>query len=148
MATYAIGDLQGCWLTLEALLAKIRFQRGRDKLWFVGDLVNRGAGSLACLRFVRSLAGDAIVVLGNHDLHLLAVAEKIARPHRLDTLDEILIAPDRAELLHWLRQQKLLHVQGRYALVHAGLMPQWSWRQAEKLAREIEAKLRGPRYRD
>ncbi len=148
MATYAIGDVQGCWLTLEALLEKIRFQRGRDKLWFVGDLVNRGTGSLQCLRFVRALANDAVVVLGNHDLHLLAVAEKIAKPHRLDTLDEILQAPDRAALLHWLRQQKLLHVEGRYAMVHAGLMPQWSWRLAEQLARGIETKLRGPRYRD
>ncbi len=147
MATYVIGDVQGCWLTLEALLAKIRFQRGRDKLWFVGDLVNRGDGSLPCLRFVKSLGDRAVVVLGNHDLHLLAVAENIATPHRLDSLDEVLNAPDRADLLFWLRQQKLLHVDHDYAMVHAGLMPQWSWQQAQALAREIERLLCGPEYR-
>ena len=148
MATYAIGDVQGCWLTLEALLRKLRFRRGHDKLWFVGDLVNRGTGSLSCLRFVKSLGRDAVVVLGNHDLHLLAVAEGIATPHRLDTLQDVLNAPDCAELLSWLRHQKLLHVEQNYAMVHAGLMPQWSWQQAQALARDIERSLRGPRYRE
>ncbi|MEI6738126.1 MAG: symmetrical bis(5'-nucleosyl)-tetraphosphatase [Pseudomonadota bacterium] len=148
MATYAIGDLQGCWRTLQALLVKIRFRRGQDTLWFVGDLVNRGEGSLECLRFVQSLGKEAVVVLGNHDLHLLAVAEKITKPHRLDTLDAILEAPDGHALLQWLRQQKLLHVDDQYAMVHAGLMPQWSWRHAQRLAGEIENKLRGRDYRD
>ncbi len=148
MATYAIGDVQGCWLTLAALLSKLRFRRGHDKLWFVGDLVNRGSDSLSCLRFVKSLGRDAVVVLGNHDLHLLAVAEGIATPHRLDTLQDVLNAPDRADLLSWLRHQKLLHVDQNYAMVHAGLMPQWSWQQAQALARDIEQSLRGPRYRD
>ncbi len=148
MACYAIGDLQGCWLTLEALLAKVGFIRGRDTLWFVGDLVNRGDGSLECLRFVHSLGDQAVVVLGNHDLHLLAVAEGIAKPHRLDTLAPILAATDRDQLLTWLRRQKLLHVEPAYAMVHAGLMVQWSWQQARSLARELEKQLRGPRYRD
>lgn len=148
MACYAIGDLQGCWLTLEALLARLDFKRGRDTLWFVGDLVNRGDGSLQCLRFVHSLGDNAVVVLGNHDLHLLAVAERIANPHRLDTLNPILNAPDCDQLLTWLRNQKLLHVEPAYAMVHAGLMPQWSWHQAQSLAREIETILRSPRYRD
>ncbi len=148
MATIAIGDVQGCWLTLEALLSKLRFRRGHDKLWFVGDLVNRGSGSLPCLRFVKSLGDDAVVVLGNHDLHLLAVAEGIAKSHRLDTLNDVLNAPDRADLLLWLRRQKLLHVDQNYAMVHAGLMPQWSWRTAQKLAGEIEQSLRGPRFRE
>jgi bis(5'-nucleosyl)-tetraphosphatase (symmetrical) len=148
MATYAIGDLQGCWLTLDALLHHVNYRPKQDALWFVGDIVNRGQGSLECLRFIASPQVNAVVVLGNHDLHLLAVAEGIAKPHRLDTLAAILDAPDCAHLLYWLRQQKLLHTEGAYALVHAGLMPQWTWRQAATLAREIERELRGDNYRD
>lgn len=147
MATYAIGDLQGCWATLEALLSHIQFRPRRDTLWFVGDIVNRGAGSLECLRFVHALGDKAIVTLGNHDLHLLAVAEGIAKPHRLDTLGDILQAPDCAVLLHWLRQQKLLHIDGKFAMVHAGLMPQWSWSLAASLAKEVEANLQSKHYR-
>ncbi len=147
MHTYVIGDLQGCFTTLEALLAKINFRRQRDRLWFVGDLVNRGSGSLECLRFVRDLGHGARTVLGNHDLHLLAVAEGIAKLRSLDTLDALLKAPDREALLHWLRHRPLLHVDGRFAMVHAGLMPQWSWQQAHKLAREVETALRGSHYR-
>ena len=147
MSIYAIGDLQGCYLTLQALLKKINFNVHSDRLWFVGDLVNRGAGSLECLRFVRGLGTRATVVLGNHDLHLLAVAESVARTKSLDTLDEILAAPDRDELLAWLRAQKLLHIEGDYAMVHAGLLPQWTWPQAISLAGEVESALQGVNYR-
>ncbi len=147
MSTYAIGDLQGCFLTLQALLTKIKFDANTDRLWFVGDLVNRGAGSLECLRFVKSLGDRAVVVLGNHDLHLLGVAEGVAKTKALDTLDKILAAPDRDALLEWLRTQKLLHVEGKFAMVHAGLLPQWSWSQSLALASEAEAMLRGKHYR-
>ncbi len=147
MSTYAIGDLQGCFLTLQALLAKIKFDANSDRLWFVGDLVNRGAGSLECLRFVKSLADRAIVVLGNHDLHLLAIAEGVAKTKALDTLDKILAAPDCDALLDWLRKQKLLHVEGKFAMVHAGLLPQWNWPQSLARAGEVEAMLRGKHYR-
>jgi bis(5'-nucleosyl)-tetraphosphatase (symmetrical) len=148
MSTYVIGDLQGCFDTLEALLDRIRFRRDRDTLWFVGDLVNRGAGSLACLRFVSSLPKRTVVTLGNHDLHLLAVSEGAAKTKSLDTLDDILDAPDREPLLDWLRHQSLLHVESEFAMVHAGLHPAWSWRTAQTLAREVERALRGPRYRE
>lgn len=147
MATYAIGDLQGCFCTLELLLEKIRFDRSHDRLWFVGDIVNRGRSSLECLRFVRDLADRAVVVLGNHDLHLLAVSEGLCRPNKLDTLAPILNAPDRAELLDWLRNTKMMHVEGNFAMVHAGLLPQWSLDLAQGLAMEVERLLSGPAYR-
>lgn len=148
MSTYAIGDLQGCFVTLQSLLAHIKFDAARDRLWFVGDLVNRGAGSLDCLRFVKDLGDRAVTVLGNHDLHLLAVAEGFAKLRANDTLTDILDAPDRAALLQWLRQQKMLHVEGGFALVHAGLHPAWSWAEAQGLAREVETALQGADYRD
>jgi len=146
MAIYAVGDVQGCYDELARLLEDIRFDPAADKLWLVGDLVNRGPGSLEVLRLVKSLGDSAITVLGNHDLHLLAVAEGVAEVHRTDTLDTILNAPDRDELLHWLRHQRLLHAQDGYVLVHAGLVPQWSVAQAESLAREVEAALRDDDY--
>jgi bis(5'-nucleosyl)-tetraphosphatase (symmetrical) len=124
----------------------IQFDAGKDQLWLVGDLVNRGPDSLEVLRLVRSLGDRAITVLGNHDLHLLAVAEGAAELHRSDTLDEILHAPDRDELLHWLRHQKLLHAENGVAMVHAGLLPQWSITQAQQLASEVEAALQGNDY--
>lgn len=148
MSTYAIGDLQGCFATLQALLAQIKFDPARDRLWFVGDLVNRGAGSLDCLRFVKNLGDRAVTVLGNHDLHLLAVAEGFAKLRANDTVTDILEAPDREPLLRWLRQQKMLHVEGGYALVHAGLHPAWSWADAQGLARDVESTLRGADYRN
>lgn len=147
MSTYAIGDLQGCFLTLQALLAKIKFDANADRLWFVGDLVNRGAGSLECLRFVKALGDRAVAVLGNHDLHLLAIAEGVAKTKALDTLDEILAAADRDALLDWLRRQKLLHVEGKFAMVHAGLLPQWNWSQSLEMANEAETMLHGKHYR-
>ena len=146
MAIYAVGDIQGCYTELQQLLETIRFDSTQDQLWLVGDLVNRGPGSLAVLRLVKSLGDSAVTVLGNHDLHLLAVAEGAAEMNRSDTLDEILNAPDRDELLHWLRNQRLLHAQHGYVLVHAGLLPQWSVAQAESLAREVEAALRSDDY--
>lgn len=147
MAIYAIGDLQGSLTPLRRLLEKIDFDRAKDRLWFVGDLVNRGSESLECLRFVRELGDAAIAVLGNHDLHLLCVAEGLARIRDGDTLDSVLSAPDRPSLLAWLRTRPLLHREGEFVLVHAGLLPQWSADQAGSLAREVEQVLRGPDYR-
>jgi bis(5'-nucleosyl)-tetraphosphatase (symmetrical) len=146
MAIYAVGDVQGCHDELVQLLDQMQFDQAADQLWLVGDLVNRGPGSLAVLRLVKSLGDSAITVLGNHDLHLLAVAEGAASLNRNDTLDEVLNAPDRDELLHWLRNQRLLYAQDGYVLVHAGLLPQWSVAQAESLAREVEAALHGDDY--
>lgn len=146
MAIYAVGDIQGCYIELQQLLERIRFDPAQDQLWLVGDLVNRGPGSLEVLRLIKSLGAGAISVLGNHDLHLLAVAEGAAELHRSDTLDEVLNAPDRDELLAWLRHQRLLHAEGKYVLVHAGLLPQWSVKQAAALAHEVETALRGDDY--
>lgn len=148
MATYAIGDVQGCGDELEALLSMLPFDRERDRLWFVGDLVNRGPKSLAALRQVHALGERAVVVLGNHDFHLLRLAEGHARNRAEDTLDEVLAAPDAPRLLGWLRQRPLMHAEGGYAMVHAGLLPQWSIEQALALAREVESALRGPRHRE
>lgn len=146
MSVYVVGDIQGCYVELQALLEKIRFDPACDRVWLVGDLVNRGSGSLEVLRLVKSLGDSAITVLGNHDLHLLAVAAGVAQLHRSDTLDEILAAPDRDELLTWLRQQRLMHVEGGNVMVHAGLLPQWSIKQAAQLAREVESALRSDDY--
>ncbi|WP_035383247.1 symmetrical bis(5'-nucleosyl)-tetraphosphatase [Ferriphaselus sp. R-1] len=146
MATYAIGDLQGCYNEFRHLLERIDFDPARDRLWLVGDLVNRGPGSLEVLRFVRALGDAAITVLGNHDLHLLAVGAGVADLSRGDTLDELLRAPDRDELLHWLRRQRLLHAEGGHVLVHAGLLPSWTVGQAVALAHEVEQALRGDDY--
>lgn len=148
MATYAIGDLQGCAQELRALLEAFSFDAGRDRLWFVGDLVNRGPRSLDALRFVRGLGEAAVCVLGNHDFHLLCRAEGFARRHADDTLDEVLAAPDAASLLDWLRRRPMLHEEGGHVMVHAGLLPQWSLARAFALAREVEAALRGPGYRE
>ena len=143
MSTYAIGDLQGCYVSLQALLTKTGFNKSRDTLWFVGDLVNRGPDTLACLRFARALGDRAITVLGNHDLHLLAVADGVSKAGRRDTMQPILDAPDRDDLLNWLRTQKLLHVDSEFIMVHAGLLPQWSLKKAISLAHEVETLIRG-----
>ena len=148
MATYAIGDVQGCDDALKRLVEQIQFDPVSDRLWFVGDLVNRGPDSLKVLRYIKSLRASAVVVLGNHDLFLLAVAEGIATPSAQDTLQPILAAPDRDELLGWVRQQRLLYREHPFVLVHAGLLPQWSIREAEELAREVETALHGPAYKD
>ena len=146
MATYAIGDLQGCFAPLQQLLGEIGYSRSRDRLWFVGDVVNRGPASLEALRFVRDLGTGAVMVLGNHDLHLLVSAWGGRKIHKDDTLDDILAAPDRMELLDWLRRQPLMHVEDDYAMVHAGLLPQWTIGQASDLAREAEIALRADDY--
>ena len=146
MATYAIGDVQGCFEELQALLEAFGFDRANDRLWFVGDLVNRGPASLATVRFVRDLGDRAVVVLGNHDLHLLALAQSHAKSRKDDTLGEMLAAPDRSELLEWLRRRPMIHVEGNITMVHAGLLPRWDVGDAQSLAREVEAELRGPRY--
>jgi len=142
MATYAIGDVQGCLDALRALLDRVGFEPGRDRLWLTGDLVNRGAQSLDTLRFVRSLGDSVRCVLGNHDIHLLMVAGSHANAHRSDTLGDVLTAPDRDELLGWLRQQPLLHREGRFVMVHAGLLPEWTLEEAEALADEAHRALR------
>jgi bis(5'-nucleosyl)-tetraphosphatase (symmetrical) len=144
MPLYAIGDVQGCYAALEKLLATIQFDAARDRLWFTGDLVNRGPQSLEVLRYVKGLGARATCVLGNHDLHLLAVAAGTAKTRARDTLDAILGAPDRDELLDWLRSRPLLHHDDRlgYTLIHAGLLPSWSLADAKRLAQEGETALR------
>lgn len=150
MATYAVGDLQGCLQPLKKLLRDCNFNPDRDQLWLVGDLVNRGPESLAALRFVYQRRDHLVTVLGNHDLHLLAAAEGQRELSRSDTLDEILAAPDRDQLLDWLRRQPLLHRDRQlgFTLVHAGIPPCWNLDEAEARAREVEAVLRSDRYRD
>ena len=147
MATYAIGDIQGCFDAFVRLLAAIGFNRDKDRLWLTGDLVNRGPSSLETLRYVRSLGDAAVTVLGNHDLYLLRIAEgSWVKRSRDDTLQEVLDAPDREELLAWLRHRPLCHVEGNYCLVHAGLLPQWGVRKARALAYEVEVVLQGSDY--
>jgi bis(5'-nucleosyl)-tetraphosphatase (symmetrical) len=150
LAVYAIGDVQGCYAELQALLERLQFNRNRDRLWFVGDLVNRGPRSAQVLRWIRDLGERACVVLGNHDLHLLAVAEGVQGLRRKDTFHDVLEARDAAELLAWLRARPLLHREARLAftMVHAGLAPQWRIEEAAACAIEVEAALRGPGYRD
>lgn len=148
MATYAIGDVQGCYDELRALLEAIGFDPGHDRLWFVGDLVNRGPKSLEVLRFVRDLGERATVVLGNHDLHLVSEFEGFDRRRKDDTFGDVLAARDARGLIDWLRCRPLMHVEGRYALVHAGVLPQWTIARALELAREVQAALAAPHYRD
>jgi bis(5'-nucleosyl)-tetraphosphatase (symmetrical) len=139
---YAIGDVQGCDQELRTLLVRLKFSADRDRLWFVGDLVNRGPGSLATLRLVRDLGDNAVVVLGNHDLHLLAVAYGAHRRRRSDTLDAVLAAPDREALLEWLAMRPLAHLEGHDLMVHAGVVPQWSAERTLALAAEVSSALR------
>ena len=147
MAIFAIGDVQGCFDALQLLLGETGFSPSRDRLWFVGDLVNRGRQSLEVARFVKDLGDRAIVVQGNHDLHLLAFANGYAKRRADDTFDDVLAAPDRDALLEWLRLRPMLHVEGGYVMVHAGLLPSWSVAQAQDLAAEAEVALRAATYR-
>ncbi|PYV81665.1 MAG: symmetrical bis(5'-nucleosyl)-tetraphosphatase, partial [Acidobacteria bacterium] len=130
MATYVIGDIHGCFQTFQNLLARIQFTPRQDRLWLVGDLVNRGPRSLEVLRWVRERERQVIVVLGNHDLHLLACAFGVAPPRERDTLGPVLQAEDREDLLEWLRHRPLAHHEGGHLLVHAGLLPQWGLEEA------------------
>jgi bis(5'-nucleosyl)-tetraphosphatase (symmetrical) len=148
MATYAIGDVQGCFDELQALLQSCGFKANKDRLWFVGDLVNRGPKSLEVLRFVKSLGDTAVTVLGNHDLHLVTQHEGFERPRKDDTIQDVLAAPDAAELVKWLRGRPLMHAEGGYAMVHAGLLPQWTVDKALALAREVEDALAAKTYRE
>jgi len=149
MATYAIGDVQGCYDELQQLLELIQFDKKNDKLWFVGDLINRGPKSLEVLRFVKSLGKSAKLVLGNHDLHTLAVAAGFRRYHRNDSIDDILDAHDRKELLKWLRHQPLMHYSKKHniAMLHAGLPPEWDIAYARKRAKEVEAVLQSKSHK-
>lgn len=140
---YVTGDIQGCLEPLLRLLDVCAFDPRQDQAWFVGDLVNRGPDSLGVMRFVRDLGDAAVTVLGNHDFYLLAVAAGAVERGQDDTLDEILSAPDAGELLDWLRFRPLMHVEGDFAMVHAGLLPVWTIPQARALAGEVEAALQG-----
>jgi len=150
MAVYAIGDVQGCYPELQRLLEKLRFDPAVDRLWFCGDLVNRGGESLATLRLIRSLGEAVTITLGNHDLSLLAIAQR--RPEAQSKVNpelrEVLFAEDAPELIAWLRQQKLLHHDEAlgWTMVHAGLAPSWTLRQAQKIAQEVERELSGPQH--
>lgn len=148
MATYAIGDIQGCFSSFNHLLEEIGFNPARDQLWLVGDIINRGPDSVAILRWAKQHEASLRVVLGNHDLHALAVAEGFVPPHRSDTLQALLEAPDRDELLTWLRHRSMAYGEGEYLMIHAGLLPQWESEQVLDLAQEVEAALRGSDYRN
>lgn len=142
MTTYAVGDLQGCYRTLQKLLKRIEFDPANDTLWLVGDLVNRGPRSLDVLRWARDLGDRIVAVLGNHDLHLLARAEGLVEKRKGDTLDDVLKAKDRDDLLGWLRGLPFVHRENGFLLVHAGLHPAWSVETIDRLARDAEARMR------
>ena len=148
MAVYAIGDIQGCYRELRALLDLVSFDPAIDTLWFTGDLVNRGPQNVETLRFVRTLGESAITVQGNHDLHLLAIVFGGHKLQASDTFHDVLSAPDCEELCHWLRQLPLMHVDREHVLVHAGIPHIWSSREAQRYAREVEETIRGPDYCD
>jgi len=149
MATYFVGDIQGCFSDLKTLLAQVNFNSAYDQLWLTGDLVARGPESLETLRFVKQLGKAAVTVLGNHDLHLLAIDAGLAKINPKDKTQAILDAPDKNELLNWLRRQPLLarHPEHNVLMVHAGIAPQWQQQQAEALAREVEVQLQRDDYR-
>ena len=148
MATYAIGDIQGCYHAFQALLARIQFNPKHDTLWLVGDLINRGSGSLEVLRWCYQHQNQLKTVLGNHDLHALAVAHGMRPAHRGDTLQALLDAPDSAALLTWLRHQPLTHANDVYVMVHAGLLPQWQIADALSYALEVETVLQGAQFKE
>lgn len=146
MAHYAVGDLQGCYDELTALLAKIDFNYGRDTLWLTGDIVNRGPKSLESLQFAMRHQDCVQIILGNHDLHLLATGYGSGSIKRSDTISPILNHPDCPKMLDWLRHQPLLIREEKHVMVHAGILPQWSIDQAQELAREAETELQGKKY--
>ena len=144
MSTYAIGDIHGCYATFQALLRQISFSSTHDQLWFVGDLVNRGPRSLDVLRWARDHGEVVVTVLGNHDLHLISVAEGVRKPKQNDTLTAVLDANDSDSLIEWLRHRPLIHYSEPFVLVHAGLLPQWTLAQADRLAKELAETLESP----
>lgn len=148
MTTFVIGDLHGCLAPLKRLLDKVNYEPATDKLWFVGDLVNRGPESLETLRFIKALGDNAVCVLGNHDLHLLAVINGIRATGGRDTIDDILTADDLDELTHWLRHLPLLHhsAELNVTMVHAGIHPKWDLKLAKAMAAEVEKALRSDKY--
>ncbi|WP_312242605.1 bis(5'-nucleosyl)-tetraphosphatase (symmetrical) ApaH [Pantoea sp.] len=148
MSTYLIGDVHGCYVELRALLAQVQFDPAQDTLWLTGDLVARGPGSLDVLRYVKSLGNCVRLVLGNHDLHLLAVFAGISRNKPKDRLTHLLEAEDADELINWLRRQPLLQIdeEKRLVMAHAGITPQWDIETAKMCAREVEAVLSSDSY--
>ncbi|MEM7026625.1 MAG: symmetrical bis(5'-nucleosyl)-tetraphosphatase [Pseudomonadota bacterium] len=150
MSTYAIGDLQGCYIELLELLNEINFDENKDQLWFVGDLINRGPMSLDCIEFVMSLGNNAKTVLGNHDLHLLAIAKGIRKLHKKDTLDEILESEHAEHIYLWIRQQPLFYYEKElnFAMLHAGLPSMWSITQANEMADNTGSMIRGDKFFD
>lgn len=146
MSIYAIGDVQGCFDELMRLLDKIQFNENSDKLWFVGDLVNRGDNSLETLRFIKNLGSSAITVLGNHDIHLLVTANFPEKIKRKDTMQAIFAAPDCEELVNWLRKQPLFHYENGFGLLHAGLPPQWNLAQTQAMAKLAQQALQTDNY--
>ncbi len=151
MATYAIGDVQGCYDALQRLLERIKFDPAKDRLWFCGDLVNRGGQSLETLRLIHSLKIHSTIVLGNHDLSLLSIAQRREEDQRKvnPDLQRVLFADDKDVLINWLRMQKLLHVDRTlgFAMVHAGIAPKWTLKIAEARAQEVESRLHSDGYR-
>ena len=148
MATYAIGDIQGCWNTLQLLLERINYRPSHDRIWLVGDLVNRGPNSLEVLRWAKAQGDNLKAVLGNHDLHLLIRSEGLTQARPDDSLDDILAAPDRDALLQWVRELPFLHREGNLLLMHAGILPNWNVEKAEAHARFLEKLLRSEKSRD
>ncbi len=148
--TFAVGDIQGCYDSLRCLLDKAAFNAKHDQLWVVGDLVNRGPQSLATLRYLKDLGKHAKIVLGNHDLHLLAIASGAHKIRKNDTFADVLGAPDRTELLDWLRRQPLLHHDAKlgFTMVHAGIPPGWTLQRAQHLAAEVEQRIQGKKADD
>lgn len=149
MATYVVGDIQGCYKQLRTLLKQVQFNPEKDNLWCVGDLVNRGPNSLETLRFLKSLGKAATCILGNHDLHLLELVAGGVSYHR-DTLEEVLGAPDREELTDWLRHRPILHHDEDlgWCMVHAGLHPKWTLQEAKRRACEVEGQLRSRQWEE
>lgn len=150
MTRYAVGDIQGCLAPLQQLLQRVDFQPRSDQLWLVGDLINRGPQSLETLRFLHDLGDCTRIVLGNHDLHYLAVVHGACEVKKHDTFHDLLDAADSSVLTDWLLQQRLLYTDpsGDYTMTHAGIPPQWTLAQAQRYAREVEDVLRGPQAVD